>query len=443
MSFRKRSDIITAGNAVPSRSPIAVPGRGVIPNAIPGRTPAVPDRGRIMPTRGPTIPGRGAPIPRTAEGLPTKSTKEEAEKDKEQEFLDKFREILKPSSLNSSPTISTGIPDLDKLMGHQAGLPLGTSLLIEENGSTDFSGIILKSFGSQGIIHNRLDPQAPNTHLVVLTLNNQWGKELPGLYKGSSRQKKKLAIKEKEDKLSVQNLINKPDKDLRIAWRYGLNDAKKRELEKSQEEDDMYKNFNHQFDITTKLNPLVNPTEITYIPITNFGKIYKQLAQVLEANKDKIVRLIIPSFLNPAMYSPMLTTLPEVLPFVHKLKALTRTHKNLIIAATLPLDLYGKDSLLVRSLESLFDSVLQLEPFKQDMLAFLEKAYKNEPTKVSHGLVHIFKLNSLSDNGQMLVTKNEFSFKNGRKKFEIEEWGIPVDDEADEGEKQTTKDIEF
>ncbi|KAH3684884.1 hypothetical protein WICPIJ_004146 [Wickerhamomyces pijperi] len=443
MSFRKRSDIISGGaNPAPNRGPVpSIPGRGPIPS-IPGRTPVVPGRGPIIATRGPMVPGRGVPVGRDVTGGIAK-TSDETEIDQEQEIVNKFKEILKPSSLNSSPTISTGIPDLDKLMGHQAGMPLGSSLLIEENGSTDFSGIILKSFGSQGIIHNRLDAQSPNTHLVVLTLNTNWAKELPGLYKGNSKQRKKMAIKENEDKLSVQNLINKPDKDLRIAWRYGINDAKKRELEKSAAEDDIYKNFNHQFDITTKLNPLVNPTEITYIPVTNFAKIYKQLLQVLEQQKDKIVRLIIPSFLNPAMYSPMLTTLTEVLPFIHKLKALTRTHTNLIIAATIPLDLYSKDSILVKTMESLFDSVIQLEPFKQDMLAFLEKAYKNEPTKVSHGLVHIFKLNSLSDNGQMLVTKNEYSFKNGRKKFEIEEWGIPVDDEADEGEKQTTKDIEF
>lgn len=40
----------------------------------------------------------------------------------------------------------------------------------------------------------------------------------------------------------------------------------------------------------------------------------------------------------------------------------------------------------------------------------------------------------LSARGMMMVRNGEYAFKNGRKKFEIEEWGIPVEDEEPEKE---------
>ncbi|KAH3680911.1 hypothetical protein WICMUC_000054 [Wickerhamomyces mucosus] len=449
MSFRKRGEIISNGgkNTLPNnRIPNAVPGRGSpITSSIPrrGNIPLIPNRGQGTQP----IPGRTQVIP-NKRNLDLNESFENLQIKENEELSFKFPKILKPSSLNSSMTISTGISDLDKILGHQGGIPLGSSLLIEENGSTDFSSILLKAFASQGIIHNRLNPQQSNTHLVVLTSNIQWGKDLPGVYRGSSRQIKKQAIRENEEKLSIQNLVNKPqiDKDLRIAWRYGLNDSNKREIQEAN--DEIYKDFNHQFDITSRLNPLVQNNEISYIPISNnFIQLYQQIVQVLESQKNKIIRLIIPSILNPSMYSPQLTQLTEILPFIHKLRSLTHKYPQLIIISSIPLDLYSKSSIIVKSMESLFDTVIQLEPFNQQMLQFLERAYKNEPNKISHGLLHIFKLNNQSDAGQMLITKNEYSFKNGRKKFEIEEWGIPVDDDATTAEndenKQTTKDIDF
>ncbi|KAK5002056.1 hypothetical protein LTR28_011880, partial [Elasticomyces elasticus] len=49
----------------------------------------------------------------------------------------------RPSPLTGHPTTSTGTPTLDNILGGHAGLALGSSLLIEESGTTDFAGALL------------------------------------------------------------------------------------------------------------------------------------------------------------------------------------------------------------------------------------------------------------------------------------------------------------
>jgi elongator complex protein 4 len=50
---------------------------------------------------------------------------------------------------------------------------LGTSLLIEESGTTDFGGILLRYFAAEGVV------QGHEVH--VLGMGETWGRELPGL----------------------------------------------------------------------------------------------------------------------------------------------------------------------------------------------------------------------------------------------------------------------
>lgn len=80
---------------------------------------------------------------------------------------------IRPSTITSQPTLSTGSADLDRLLTHE-GLPLGNSLLIEENGTTDFSSVLLKVYAAQGIVHNR-NAGKLNTHVIVIGSDQQWG----------------------------------------------------------------------------------------------------------------------------------------------------------------------------------------------------------------------------------------------------------------------------
>lgn len=80
---------------------------------------------------------------------------------------------VRPSPLDGRPTTSTGTPTLDDLLAGHAGLALGNSLLIEENGTTDFAGALLRYYAAEGVV------QGHRVHVVGV--GEQWGRELPGL----------------------------------------------------------------------------------------------------------------------------------------------------------------------------------------------------------------------------------------------------------------------
>lgn len=434
MSFRKRSEVIGVPS-VPGRIPVNT--RPI--NPVSGRGPPGPSAGasgRVPPVGGGRIP-------------PSNRTASPQAKEKEDIASIMTNPSVRPSLITSQPTVSTGGSDLDKILLHQ-GIPLGSSLVIEESGSTDFASVVLRSFSSQGVIHNRIDKDQLYSHVIVVGLSSQWAGELPGLYKGSSKEQKKAKILENESKVSVSNLATnggaRNEKDMKIAWRYGLN--KKPETQDTNNQTS-YEFYNNQFDITQKLVPGPSNQDISFVPIsTDYNQIIQQIVLIisnqLRSNPTKIIRLVIPNMLNPSIYNPLCSTPTFILPFVHSLRSILRKYSNnLVLICSLPLDLYPRDSHLTSMMESIMDSVIHLQPFNQEMTLLIEKAYKNEPSKIQQGLVNIIKLPVLSERGLMMIHDGEYAFKNGRKKFEIEEWGIPVEDDSKDDNAQTTKNIEF
>ena len=107
---------------------------------------------------------------------------------------------IRPSPLDGRPTTSTGIRSLDSILAGHAGLALGTSLLLEESGTTDFGGTLLKYYAAEGVLQGH--------HIHVLGMHQGWGRELPGMgvAEGSSS-KKDAESKAADDKM-------------KIAWRY-------------------------------------------------------------------------------------------------------------------------------------------------------------------------------------------------------------------------------
>jgi elongator complex protein 4 len=103
---------------------------------------------------------------------------------------------VRPSPLDGRLTTSTGTRSLDSLLAGHAGFALGCSLLIEESGTTDFGGALLKYFAAEGVA------QSHNIHL--LGVGEAWGRELPALSSES--------VKSEEKGIS--------DDKMKIAWRY-------------------------------------------------------------------------------------------------------------------------------------------------------------------------------------------------------------------------------
>lgn len=103
---------------------------------------------------------------------------------------------VRPSPLTSQPVTSTGTTSLDSLLGGHSGLALGSSLFVEESGTTDFAGALLRYHAAEGICQG---------HVVhVVGMGEGWARELPGVAeeKGSSR---KTAVDSEK---------------MKIAWRY-------------------------------------------------------------------------------------------------------------------------------------------------------------------------------------------------------------------------------
>lgn len=453
MSFRKRGEVLNGGG---------VPGR-TAPNRVVGSAP-----GRAVPTRviGGAVPGRqGSAIIRRGDpsesgsrnhsGLPvrgfTPGTTTESipiEKltgmhlhntlDSEKPKIDLEHPGVRPSPVSANLVTSTGCMDLDRVLTHM-GLPLGTSLLVEEKGTTDFGSILCKLFAAQGVMHSRVNSSNinGNTHLIVLSLNQMFGKELPGVYKGSKKEVKKSLINEEKKKLSVSNLNEQKSAptrytDLKIAWKYKYVDEMKQgkdgrvDVNKGD-----FKDYNNQFDITSRLMPAPTPSEITFIsPIQPLPTILTQIERTIKQHENQLIRIIIPSFLHPAMYPPKMFALSNSISLLHGIKGIVKKNReSCVLLATTSTDILN--TLLNIQIENLFDAVINLEPFQQDMLNFLERTYKTQPNKVQHGLLHVLKLPVFSDRGEMHVRKSEWAFRNGRKKFEIEPWSIPVDDTDD------------
>lgn len=107
---------------------------------------------------------------------------------------------VRPSPLDGRPTTSTGTPSLDAVLAGHAGLALGNSLLIEELGTTDYAGALLRYFAAEGLVQG---------HMVhVVGVGEQWGRELPGLVGAAEAHSETgSAGEEKKERM-------------KIAWRY-------------------------------------------------------------------------------------------------------------------------------------------------------------------------------------------------------------------------------
>jgi elongator complex protein 4 len=107
---------------------------------------------------------------------------------------------VRPSPLDGRLTISTGTRSLDTLLAGHAGLALGSSILLEESGATDFGGALLRYYAAEGIVQG---------HCVhVLGPSEAWARELPGLSATGDRPARDSSVKSgSEDKM-------------KIAWRY-------------------------------------------------------------------------------------------------------------------------------------------------------------------------------------------------------------------------------
>ncbi|KAL4872585.1 hypothetical protein BDV12DRAFT_182927 [Aspergillus spectabilis] len=358
---------------------------------------------------------------------------------------------VRPSPDDGRPTTSTGSPSLDNLLAGHGGLPIGKTLLLEENGTTDFAGALLRYYAAEGVVQDQ--------KVHVIGMPEQWGRTLPGLI-GTAE-----AADGKSDKRKGERM--------KIAWRYerlgefGTGVAGARapaatpgDQSPSSTDADLAKQqaFCHAFDLTKRLtHPSIS--NITYIPITPTNEpllvsIQKRLQAVIASSPPNTVhRIVIPSFLNPTVYPPDVSQPENVLPFFHSLRALASSPTTRITAMiTIPLSLFPRSSGLVRWMELLSDGVIELCPFPHSSDALTTSGAATSHEEPPQGMLKTHRLPVLHERGggSDQNVGQDWAFTLSRRKFEIKPFSLPpaegdkeAQDSARSDKMPKKEDLEF
>ncbi|KAJ5098331.1 hypothetical protein N7532_005332 [Penicillium argentinense] len=364
---------------------------------------------------------------------------------------------IRPSPDDGRPTTSTGTPSLDNLLAGHAGLPMGKSLLIEENGTTDFAGALLRYYAAEGVVQDQ------KVHVVAVP--EQWGRSLPGLIGTAESLEEKRSDKRKDERM-------------KIAWRYerlgefGAGVAGARGGERliiavasapaaTGEQDPNAKQppaFCHAFDLTKRLaHPSI--TNMTFIPFTPtkdspFPPVLSRLQTAIASSAPNTIhRIVIPSLLNPTLY-PAESCHPEyVLQFLHSLKALLSAYPTRVTAMiTFPLCLFPRSSGVVRWIELLSDGVIELCPFPHSADALTTSGAATSQEESPQGMLKTHRLPVLHERGggSDQNVGQDWAFILSRRRFEIKPFSLPpaegdteAQDTSAQGGMPKKSDLEF
>ncbi|KAI9665489.1 MAG: hypothetical protein M1831_001631 [Alyxoria varia] len=304
----------------------------------------------------------------------------------------------RPSPLDGRPTTSTGTPSLDALLSGHAAQPLGSSLLLQESGTTDYAGALLRCYAAEGVVQGHV------VHVVGLDARSGWGRGLPGLVRKGEDREGRRGGGGMGDGGHERGKGN--EREMKIAWRYGdrfagaggggacavvrcvyrsgslgqnksirkdicvLTFKSKRVLvcdertiwlmpvpvfvgqsertraslddaRKPFEDDSTYTQqpFCHTFDLAKRLeHPSTSTIHYHPLPATSanpFTAILQSLTRHLSIGTPQTLhRIVIPSLLSPALYPPHTAHPSQLLTFLHALRALLRRHPSNLVAIT-------------------------------------------------------------------------------------------------------------
>jgi elongator complex protein 4 len=196
--------------------------------------------------------------------------------------------------------------------------------------------------------------------------------------------------------------------------------------------------FCHTFDLAKRLTLPVG-TAINYVPIpppagtsaSHFPPILQNIRQQLESTPSHTIhRVVIPSLLSPALYSPSSAHPTSILQFLHALRALLRQYQTRLTAMiTIPLTLYPRSSGLVRWMEILSDGVIELSPFPYSrMQALAQSAGTTKDEERPQGMLAVHKLPVFHEKGGGGGAEDlgeDMAFTLSRRKFVIAKFSLP------------------
>ncbi|KAF2645290.1 PAXNEB-domain-containing protein [Massarina eburnea CBS 473.64] len=326
---------------------------------------------------------------------------------------------VRPSPIDGRPTTSTGTFSLDSVLAGHAGLPLGTSMLIGEHGTTDYAGALLRFYAAEGVV------QGHKVHVVGMP--EAWGRELPGIAEDRGDKKREEAKERMKIAYRYERLGQfgaERERGALYIHANGTDDGEKTAV------------FCHTFDLLRRLELPVG-SAVNYIPIPRttsspFAAILQNLQRQLASSpSDTIHRLVIPSLLSPALYPPQSSHPSSLLQFLHGLRALLRAYSTRLTALiTLPLTLYPRNTGLVRWAEVLSDGVFELSPFAHSHLESLAtSAGATKDEEKPQGMFAVHKLPIFHEKGGggsgAEGLGEDMAFTVSRRKFIIAKFSLP------------------
>ena len=311
---------------------------------------------------------------------------------------------VKPASI---PTISTGTSTLDSLLSPAAGLPVSSCLLIEEDGTGNYSGVVLRQYVAEGVVQG--------DRIWVGGIGESWWRGVPALSKEDSS-------KQKAVKSSTRGETGDVEEKMRIAWRYGINDKPQ---SSSTDASTMTGTFCHSFDISQQMS-LPHGNQLVFSPPpSKSANPYQSLLTSLLSFLDSVpitspTRLVLPDLQNPLLYPPESTNPSYVLQFLHTVIALLHSRPYCTLIISLSSSFFPRSRTLTCWLEHLSTHVIQLCPFPHSVqeTAKSSSTAKQKP----QGLVKVHK-GGLMD--------REMAYRVGRHGMVLEEWSLPpLEEEA-------------
>ncbi|CAK7266160.1 Elongator subunit elp4 [Sporothrix epigloea] len=360
----------------------------------------------------------------------------------------------RPSALDGRPITSTGTASVDQLLAGYGGLVLGHSLLLEEQGTTDFSSVMVRAYAAEGLVQGH--------HVHVLGVGPGWRTELPGLASAASSSRSRKA-EEAADRM-------------KIAWRYEAlaprSAANPQRGPGQGSPGSPIATFCHTFDLTKRLaptdikgtlhaSPLPNPLLSSPQPESEHSPLRKFLASVNKSlqstSPSTLHRVILPSFLSPTLYAMDGWTFPFVLALFTGLRSLLREHsRRLTLVILLSTTLYERHNEYVRQLEDLCDNIIELVPMPPGPPSAVAKnggppgnssfslsSRDKSPAEKMQGWCKVHKLQLYSEHGgaggntQGASLRENLCFSvSGSRGLVIEPYSLPpIEDDNSQGKK--------
>ncbi|CAL0305955.1 unnamed protein product [Lupinus luteus] len=297
---------------------------------------------------------------------------------------------------NATSFISSGIPDLDKILG--GGFCVGSLVMIMEDAEAPHHMLLLRNFMSQGLVHKH-----------------------PLFYASPSKQPKLFLGTLPTPNSSSSKLDKSRDptheKDLRIAWQY------KKYFEEPNLNISTNNGGQHEycndFDLRKPLERhFYSGTNVDCVSIQdspNLDALQDRCARFLaqlsrsEGNSSSAGRIAIQSFCSPqCKYSDMEW---HMLSFIKSLKGMTRS-SNAVVVVTFPPSLLSPSC--SKRLQHMADTLLSVKaiPDEDKELAKLLTGYQDMV-----GFLNVHKVARLNTQVPVILDATTFSIKLERRRF--------------------------